>query len=40
VTYGFGVLATAGKYLLQRAGLGRFTLFSPGGRKLDAGQTP
>jgi len=32
--YGLGVLGTAGKYLLQRAGLARFRLFSPGGRKL------
>jgi glycosyltransferase involved in cell wall biosynthesis len=34
VRYGLGVLGTAGKYLLQRAGLGRFRLFSPEGRKL------
>ena len=34
VRYGLGVLATAGKYLLQRARLARFRLFSPEGRKL------
>jgi glycosyltransferase involved in cell wall biosynthesis len=34
VTYGLGVLGTAGKYLLQRAGLVHFRLFSPAGRKL------
>lgn len=38
VRYGFGVLATAGKYLLHRAGLARFALFSPAGRKLSPGQ--
>ena len=34
VQYGLGVLATAGKYLLQRAGVVRFRLLSPEGRKL------
>jgi len=34
VKYGLGVLGTAGKYLLQRTGLGRFRLLSPEGRKL------
>jgi hypothetical protein len=34
VQYGLGVLGTAGKYLIQRAGLARFRLFSPEGRKL------
>jgi len=34
VQYGLGVLVTAGKFLLQRAGLARFHLFSPEGRKL------
>jgi glycosyltransferase involved in cell wall biosynthesis len=34
VTYGIGVLGTAGKYLLQRSGLVQFRLFSPEGRKL------
>lgn len=35
VTYGFGVLATALKYGLQRAGLARFPIFSPKGRRLE-----
>lgn len=34
VVYGFGVLATAGKYLLHRWNVRRFALFSSGGRKL------
>ncbi|MHB8834620.1 MAG: glycosyltransferase family 2 protein [Candidatus Methylomirabilia bacterium] len=34
VKYGLGVLGTAGKYLLQRAGIARYALFSPDGRKL------
>ena len=34
VRYGLGVLATAGKYLLQRSRLARFRLFAPEGRKL------
>jgi hypothetical protein len=34
VRYGFGVLGTAGKFLLQRAGLVKFRLFSPEGRRL------
>ncbi|HWR97860.1 MAG TPA: glycosyltransferase family 2 protein [Candidatus Methanoperedens sp.] len=34
VRYGFGVLASAGKFLLRRAGLGRFAIFAPDGRKL------
>jgi len=36
VKYGLGVLGTAGKYLLHRAGLARYALFSPQGRKLGA----
>jgi glycosyltransferase involved in cell wall biosynthesis len=34
VKYGFGVLATALKYRLQRSGLARYRMFSPAGRKL------
>ena len=34
VRYGFGVLGTAGKFLLQRSGLVKFRLFSPEGRRL------
>jgi len=34
VQYGLGVLGTAGKYLLHRAGLARYALFNPDGRKL------
>ena len=34
VTYGLGVLGTAGKYLAHRAGLAHSPLFSPNGRKL------
>ena len=34
VKYGLGVLGTAGKYLLHRAGIARYTLFSPEGRRL------
>lgn len=37
VTYGFGVLATTLKLLLQRMGLAHFRLFSPTGRKLELG---
>jgi len=36
VRYGFGVLATAAKFALHRAGLARFALFSPAGRRLGA----
>jgi glycosyltransferase involved in cell wall biosynthesis len=35
VQYGLGVLATAGKFVLHRAGLARFALFSPAGRRLE-----
>ena len=34
VRYGFGVLATTMKFVLQKLGLMRFGLFSPSGRKL------
>ena len=34
VRYGFGVLGTAGKFLLRRSGLVKFRLFSPEGRRL------
>ena len=34
VTYGLGVLGTAGKYLLHRFGLHRSRIFDPAGRKL------
>jgi glycosyltransferase involved in cell wall biosynthesis len=37
VQYGFGVLGTTFKLVAQRMGIARFRLFSPGGRKLDAG---
>jgi glycosyltransferase involved in cell wall biosynthesis len=42
VTYGFGVLGTAGKYLLQRMGVAHYRIFSPTGRKLvpAAGEAP
>jgi glycosyltransferase involved in cell wall biosynthesis len=36
VTYGLGVLATAMQFALQRAGTGKFRIFSPKGRKLEA----
>ena len=36
VTYGLGVLATTLQFALQRAGLGRFRIFSQNGRKLEA----
>jgi glycosyltransferase involved in cell wall biosynthesis len=36
VTYGLGVLATTLQFALQRAGLGKFRIFSPKGRKLEA----
>lgn len=34
VRYGFGVLATTGKYLLHRAGIARFPFLDPDGRRL------
>jgi len=34
VTYGFGVLATSAKFVLQRLGIAHFRVFSPEGRKL------
>lgn len=34
VSYGFGVLATSGKFVLQKLGLARYALFSSNGRKL------
>jgi len=34
VTYGLGVLGTAGKYLLHRFGVRRLRIFDPAGRKL------
>src|SRR5215469_3986111 len=36
VTYGLGVLATTLQFALQRAGIARFRMFSPKGRKLEA----
>ena len=39
VKYGLGVLGTAGKFVLHRAGLGRFALFSPTGRRLGAAES-
>jgi hypothetical protein len=35
VKYGLGVLATTMEFALQRAGLARFRIFSPMGRKLE-----
>ena len=35
VTYGLAVLATTMQFALQRAGLGKFRIFSPKGRKLE-----
>src|SRR5579871_1039203 len=37
VKYGFGVLATSLQFGLQRAGLGRFHVFSPAGKRLESG---
>ena len=37
VTYGLGVLATSIQYALQRVGVGKFKIFDPGGRRLEAG---
>ncbi len=34
VRYGLGVLATSLQFALQKAGIGRFRIFSAGGRKL------
>jgi glycosyltransferase involved in cell wall biosynthesis len=34
VKYGFGVLSTTWKYVLQKAGVAHFRMFSPEGRKL------
>jgi len=34
--YGLGVVSTAVKYDLQRAGLARFGIFNPGGRKIES----
>jgi len=34
VRYGLGVLVTAGKFVLQKRGLGRFAIFDPAGRRL------
>src|SRR6201997_2623716 len=36
VTYGLGVLGTTMQFALQRAGLAKFRIFSPKGRKLEA----
>ena len=36
VKYGFGVLAIAAKYLLQKWGLRNFSIFSDGGRKISS----
>jgi glycosyltransferase involved in cell wall biosynthesis len=35
VRYGWGVLATSVKFVLQKLGIARFRIFSPKGRKLD-----
>jgi hypothetical protein len=35
VKYGLGVLATSLQYGLQKAGVGRFRMFNPAGRKLE-----
>ena len=40
VRYGFGVLGTAGKFLLQRSGLVKFRLFSAEGRRLAPTEAP
>jgi len=37
VTYGLGVLSTSAKFILQKAGLARFRIFSVRGRRLDLG---
>jgi glycosyltransferase involved in cell wall biosynthesis len=37
VSYGFGVIATALQFALQKVGVARFSRFSRRGRKLDAG---
>ncbi|HLK32908.1 MAG TPA: glycosyltransferase family 2 protein [Terriglobales bacterium] len=37
VKYGFGVLATSLQFGLQKAGLGRFHVFSPAGKRLESG---
>jgi hypothetical protein len=37
VKYGLGVLATSLQFGLQKAGLGRFRVFNPAGRKLETG---
>ena len=37
VKYGFGVLATTLQFALQKAGIGRFRIFSSSGRRLDPG---
>jgi glycosyltransferase involved in cell wall biosynthesis len=37
VKYGLGVLATSLQFALQRAGLGRFRIFSANGRRLEPG---
>jgi glycosyltransferase involved in cell wall biosynthesis len=37
VRYGLGVLGTSLKFLLHRAGIARFRLFDPAGRKLKSG---
>ena len=38
VKYGLGVLATSGKFFLQKMGWGSFPIFSPQGRRLPANQ--
>jgi glycosyltransferase involved in cell wall biosynthesis len=35
VKYGFGVLATSMKFVLQKMGLSQFSIFNPRGRRLD-----
>jgi glycosyltransferase involved in cell wall biosynthesis len=37
VVYGLGVIGTTLKFALQKWGLGRFRIFNPSGRKLEAG---
>jgi glycosyltransferase involved in cell wall biosynthesis len=39
VRYGLGVLATTTKFFLQRRGWGRFSIFSPDGRRLAVANT-
>ncbi|MCG8587718.1 MAG: glycosyltransferase family 2 protein [Proteobacteria bacterium] len=40
VRYGFGVLGVSCQLFLQRRGLGRFSIFSPDGRRLETAPAP